>query len=146
MAVINPEMFRRESTNYCIDSDVLIDFLRGKRDADDFFTRAIEEDRALAISIISVVELWSGNETSPDKPDWVEKVARLERLLSLFVWLDLHKRTAQLAGELRRDYRTPFADAIVAASALNAGFALVTKNLKHYEPLQARGLKVVRPY
>jgi predicted nucleic acid-binding protein len=130
---------------YCVDSDVLIDFLRGVKTAEAFLARAITDKCALALSPVTVVELWSGVETAPSNPNWREKTERINNLLSLFVQVEVSD-VAHLAGEIRRDYRTPFADAIIAASALHEQYALVSRNLKHFKPLEALGLKLIQPY
>jgi len=44
---------------YCIDSDILIDYLRGQSKARDFLLTSSKE-KALWISIVSVVEIYSG--------------------------------------------------------------------------------------
>src|SRR3990167_6900138 len=90
---------------YCVDSDILIDYLRGQNKAREFLLSASKE-QALWISIVSVVEIFSG------------------------------KETAKRAGELRRDYGRPFADMIIAASVLEFDLSLVTRNAKHFDKLK----------
>ena len=51
---------------------------------------------------------------------------------------------AKLAGELRRDYSRPFADMLVASSALLYNFILATRNAKHFKDIT--DLKILRPY
>jgi predicted nucleic acid-binding protein len=143
MAIIDGNANSAE--RYCVDSDVLIDFLRGVKTAEAFLARAIADESVLALSPVTVVELWSGAETAPSNPNWREKIERINNLLSLFVQVEVSE-VAHRAGELRRDYKTPFADAIVAASALHEQYALVTRNLKHFKPLEALGLKIIQPY
>ncbi|MDP3734847.1 MAG: PIN domain-containing protein [bacterium] len=70
----------------------------------------------------------------------------LQRFFDSFVLLGLDATSARKAGMLKRDYRTPFADAIVAATALIYNLPLVTRNVRHYQPIEAEGLRIVRPY
>lgn len=143
----------QNSGYYFFDTDILIDYLRGVKEAEKFLLEAIERDLALVISTVSIVELWSGTETSRRKSDWLAKQKRLEKFLDLFVVYDIGQSIARRAGELRRDYSIPFADAIVAATSLAVGGTfestplLVTKNVKHYNPLADDGkMRVIRPY
>lgn len=125
-------------SGYCIDSDILIDYLRGEDIARDFLVKASKKTQ-LWISIISVVELYSGRETRNKK-----KRDSINQFLSKFYLIDLTLPTAQHAGELRRDYSKPFADMIVAATAMAHNLTLVTRNIKHFHEI--KGLKVMQPY
>lgn len=123
---------------YCIDSDILIDYLRGLRVARDFLFETSRET-ALSISIISVVEVYAGKETREPR-----KRILIDEFLQNFDILGLELNIAKYAGELRRDYQKPFADMIVAASALYYKLRLVTKNIKHFEGIG--GLTLLCPY
>jgi tRNA(fMet)-specific endonuclease VapC len=125
-------------TGYCVDSDILIDYLRGLEAARTFLLEASQE-AALYISIVSVIELYAGRETKT-----AHKRKRVDEFLSNFEVLDLTFPIAQRAGTFRRDYQQPFADMIVAATASEHGFPLVTRNTKHFHGIKA--LKLVEPY
>jgi tRNA(fMet)-specific endonuclease VapC len=127
---------------YCIDSDILIDYLRGIENARLFLIEA-GKNATLYISVVSVVELYAGKETKQE-----EKRERIERFLKEFVVIPMDESLAQVAGEFRRDYGKPFADMIVAASAHTYHLRLATRNIKHFEAL-GRGtarLSLVTPY
>jgi len=64
--------------------------------------------------------------------------------LQSFNVIELSAALAQSAGMLRRDYGGPFADMIVAASALEHGLMLVTRNEKHFKSVKHLKLKI--PY
>jgi predicted nucleic acid-binding protein len=123
---------------YCIDTDILIDYLRGRNDARRFLFDFVSPGDAF-VSIVSVVELYAGKETKD-----VGKKNAVEDFLSTFQIIPLALEVAKKAGALRRDYQKPFADAIVAASAMAYGLQIVTRNTKHFESIT--GLKVFRPY
>ena len=76
-----------------------------------------------------------------------EKRKRTEQFIGNFTVIPLTPSLAKIAGELRRDYEKPFADMIVAASALEYGLGLVTRNIKDFQTLEKRaGLKMLNPY
>ena len=136
----------KKDQGYCIDSDILIDFLRGVKSADEFLQYESKQ-RALYISAVSMVELWSGSETSIAKTNWLNQRLRLDGFLSGFEVIVLDRELSQYAGELRRDYNAPFADAIVAASAWRNNLGLATRNTKHFaEMSQQLGFPLLRPY
>lgn len=124
--------------DYCIDSDILIDYLRGFPDSRNFFLGA-SNGRVLFLSAINVVEIYSGKDTK-------EKHARekIEEFLSNFKIIPLHETVAKRAGMLRRDYGKPFADTIIAATAIEYDLTLVTRNEKHFRGIA--GLKILVPY
>ncbi len=122
----------------CLDSDVLIDYLRGTTNAHDFLLEKIGKI-SLFISVVGIVEIYSGKETKiPEKKEIIEI------FLANFRIIILTQGIAKRAGELRRDHQKPFADMIIAASAMEYGLPLVTRNIKHFRTI--RGLKVLRPY
>ena len=126
---------------YCIDSDILIDYLRGIEYARVFLSDTGVQS-TLFISTVSVVELYAGKETRNQ-----EKRERLELFLGNFEIIPLNGIIARTAGALRRDYQKPFADMIIAASAIEYKLYLATRNIKHFQLLEkGTGLKLVKPY
>lgn len=109
-----------------LDSDVLIDYLRGQADAVAYLEARTEP---LLISAISVAELFAGVR------DGRERTA-LETFLSAFEIVALDAEVAVLGGLYRRDYgkshNTGLADALIAATAFQHQARLVTLNRKHF--------------
>lgn len=124
--------------DYCIDSDILIDYLRGFPESRDFFLNA-SNGRTLFVSAVNVVEIYSGKDTK-------EKLKRenIGEFLSNFKIIPLHETVAKRAGMLRRDYGKPFADTIIAATAIEYNLTLVTRNEKHFRGIAE--LKIFVPY
>lgn len=123
---------------YCLDTDILIDYLRGISDARRFlFDTAVGVE--ISISAVSVVELYAGKETKN-----AEKRKVLEDFLSVFRIIPVTFDIAKQAGVLRRDEQKPFADMIIAASAVAHGIHLITRNTRHFAAI--KGLSVLRPY
>ncbi len=109
-----------------IDTDVLIDYLRGNPQAVQF----VEHDgRRFLISAISVAELYAGVR------DGAERTA-LEIFLSVFDLVSVDGSIAEKGSLYRRDYFSShgvsLADALIAATASVRNATLVTLNRKHF--------------
>jgi tRNA(fMet)-specific endonuclease VapC len=124
-----------------IDSDILIDHLRGFQPATDFLLRIFQGEFAGHISVLTEMELLAGTMPKKDEKEQVEK------LLKRFNALPVSSIIARRAGELLRKYRTHGltpVDAIIASTALDLKVPLVTRNTKHFEPVE--GLSTLKPY
>jgi predicted nucleic acid-binding protein len=114
-----------------IDTDVLIEYLRGSSEAVEYLESLTSD---LYISVISVAELFAGIRG-------YEEESSLKQLLLAFVILPVTERTARLGGLYRRDYGrshgTGLADALIAASSEENGADLVTFNRRHF-PMVSR--------
>jgi len=123
--------------SFLIDTDVLIDFLRGLKEVSDFLFRLRKEGKLL-ISVINVAEIYSGKEIkNPAK----RKI--INQFLNEFEIISLDENLAKKAGKIRLDYQLPFADAIVAATTINTRSILITRNIKHFSKI--RNLKLKSP-
>ena len=109
-----------------LDTDVLIDYLRGDKRAVEFL-ESVEAD--LVVSAITVAELFVGA-----KGD--EEERSLEKFLLAFEILPVTTEVARLGGIIRRDYKashgTGLADALIAATARLYLAILVTFNVRHF--------------
>ena len=121
-----------------LDSDVLIDLLRGYDPARVYFKRIESGTISAAVSTITVAELASGRMSGPNEE------ARVRSLLGLLQVFEVDFETAWLAGEIRRRHQTPFADAVVAATAIKQNLPLATNNIKHFQLIS--GLTIQPPY
>ncbi len=117
-----------------LDTDVLVDFLRGHKQAVAFVT---ENADRIVLSAIVVAELYSGVRGDVEE-------AALGDLIGLFRVGDVTSEIARSGGLFRRDYGTShgvgLADALLAATAVSEGAELATLNARHY-PM----IKGVRP-
>jgi predicted nucleic acid-binding protein len=109
-----------------LDTDVLIEYLRGRSEAVEYL-ESLSSD--LYLSVISVAELFAGV-----KDD--EEERSLKRFLLAFVILPVTEKVARVGGLYRRDFRpshgTGLADALIAATAEENGANLVTFNRRHF--------------
>jgi predicted nucleic acid-binding protein len=109
-----------------VDTDVLIDHLRGRR-------RLAADVERLGVSVVSRCELFAG----ADDP------GRLHRFLSPMVELVVDSDIAELAGTTRRRTGIATPDALIAATALVHRIPLMTRNRRHFDRVD--GLRVVPP-
>jgi predicted nucleic acid-binding protein len=115
-----------------LDSVILIDHLNGLRPA----TRYLESLKDGSISVISRAEVLT----------WVGKseVAAVKEWLDRYSTIAIDRQTADLAAELRRQYKWKLPDAFQAAIAERHGLKLATRNTRDFPP--GRFSFVVVPY
>lgn len=109
-----------------VDTDVLIEYLRGRSEAVEYLESLTAD---LYLSVISVAELFAGVRGGEEK-------SSLEQLLQAFNILPVTEKMARIGGLYRRDYGrshgTGLADALIAASAEDNGAGFVTFNRRHF--------------
>lgn len=111
---------------FMIDTDVLIEYLRGSDRAAKFL-ESLEGD--LIISAMSVAELFSGVKGSAE-------MDALDQFMLAFRTIPIDDRLARQAGLIRQEYHPShdvgLVDALIAATALEEGAELFTFNRRHY--------------
>ena len=116
-----------------LDTDVLVDFLRGHDKAVSYVK---EQAERVVLSTIVLAQLYAGVKTD-------EELAKLDRFASLFPVADVTRGLARQGGLYKRDYHRThgvgLADAIAAATAESEGAELATLNTRHYPMF--KGLK-----
>jgi hypothetical protein len=110
-----------------VDSDVLVDHLRGHR-------RFAAGSDQVHVSVITRAELFSGRSAEE---------RRIRRLLEPMTTLPVETAIAERAGRLRRSGGVRLPDALIAATALQHRLTLVTRNAHDFEGI--RGLKLRPP-
>jgi predicted nucleic acid-binding protein len=118
------------------DTDVLIDYLRGRVDAKEYIDNI---DEPIYISVITIAELYAGVRKG-------EESKELEMFIETFDVVSLNKNIAKAGGLYRNQYKpghgTGLADALIAASAKEIGAQIVTFNTRHYPMFD----DVIKPY
>jgi predicted nucleic acid-binding protein len=100
-----------------LDTDVLVDHLRG--------ARAVDADwEGASYSVITRCELFAGGGVDEDV---------VRELLAPLRELALERPLAEEGGRLRRLTGIPTPDALIAATALGHELVLVTRNRRHFE-------------
>ena len=112
-----------------IDSDVLIEHLRGKTAARDWLVSARQSSGPLAISVGSLTEIAGG----------MRPLERREvmRLLGSMQRFEVTEQVAWRAATLMQEYRRShtgigLGDYLIAATALAEGLELATLNTRHF--------------
>ena len=127
-------------TRGIVDTDILIDGQRRLDDARDFLVRQ-RRVVGLGISVISAMELVKGRQNAL-------ALARVEQFLRVVQVLPISGTVSQVAYHLMQRFYLSHGllipDALIAATALDYGVMLYTKNVRHF--LMIPGLMVVRPY
>ena len=112
-----------------LDTDVLIDFLRGQPQA----VQLLEDiDCEFYLSAVSVAELYVGVRDGREREV-------LDQLVGLLRTIEISTEIAQQAGLWRREYGkshgTGIIDALIAACADASQIPLATLNVKHFPML-----------
>ena len=121
------------SEKILIDTDVLIDFLRGNKNAIEFIDKLSPH---IILSPIVIAELYAGVKGE-------NEFSVLDNFISLFRIVSITSEIAKAGGFYKRDFGKShgvgLADAILAATADKEKAGLKTLNIKHYPMI--KGLK-----
>lgn len=110
-----------------VDSDIFIDHLRGARELTPGGHR-------LHYSVVTRAELVAGNAATE----------LIHTLLAPFRELPVDRSVAERAGRIRRETGTRLPDALIAATALEHGLGLVTRNRADFGNIRQLRLKSLR--
>lgn len=124
---------------YVIDTDILIDHLRGVKEAFCFLEDLLIRGDEPYYSTITKAEIYAGIRPGEEK-----KTARLFGLLNSYPLSDeIAERAGRLTQRFRDSQGLELPDAIVGATSIELGCELVTRNRKHYDLPE---VKVLVPY
>ena len=112
-----------------VDSDVLIEHLRGNTAARDWLVHARQSSGPLAISVVSLTEI-AGGMRSPERREVIRLLGSMQRF-------EVSDPVAWRAATLMRycppvPCRDRSGDCLIAATALTEGLELATLNIRHY--------------
>lgn len=116
------------NNGFLLDTTVLIDFFRGRREVASLLEKLVEE-APLACCPVTVAEIFSGV-----RP---EELSRIEDFLEALQFCTIQYKTTRRAGLYRRDYQKrgitlTISDTLIAAVAVENSLTLVTKNVRHF--------------
>jgi predicted nucleic acid-binding protein len=111
-----------------VDTDLLIDVGRGIPEA-VIYLREKQQHYRLCLSTITYLELLIGAQNKTE-------LRKIDRFVARFELLRLSEAIADRGTQLIRQYRLShgllLADGLIAATALELGLPLATKNQRHY--------------
>ncbi len=115
-----------------IDTDVMIDFLRGEVKAKKYL---LANFKSLNISVITVAELFTGVREGAEREN-------LEETLSSINTIPMDSQIAMLGGTYRKGHSVSLTEALIAATAEIHNLSLKTFNTKHFPMIKT----VAAPY
>lgn len=110
-----------------VDTDIFIDHLRGAAELKPGRHR-------LHYSVITRAELFAGSSAT----------AQCTLLLSAFREIAVDRDVAERAGRIRRETGIRLPDAIIAATAMQHGLRLATRNQRDFTPVRGLRLQSLR--
>lgn len=130
-----------EGVSCLLDTDIIIDFLR-RRDYALILLEKWSIEGILAVSTLTQLEIYQGMKKGEEKATNIF----LDGLVSFDVDIPIARRAGRMLGQYRsKGVTVSVGDAIIAATALQAGVPLLTNNVAHYpfEDLKVvHGLKI----
>jgi predicted nucleic acid-binding protein len=109
-----------------VDTNILVDFLRGSPEAVAWLDTL---EATPAVSAISVVELYSGARSQREERDIL---ALRQQLTCLPVSETIGERAGALLRHFGKSHGIDVPDALIAATAEHHGLSLATLNIKHF--------------
>ena len=110
-----------------VDTDIFVDHLRG---ATEFHPKA----HRAHYSAITRAELFAGSSATE----------AVSRLLAPFREIPVDRTVAERAGRIQREHAIGIADALIAATALEHGLGLVTRNRRHFGSVRGLRIRAIR--
>lgn len=125
--------------NYLPDTNILVNYFRGKDPERDLFTKVISSNN-LYISVITIAEILAG---APD-----QEVKDLHELLSASNVVVANQEVAAIAGNYRRQFsrktkKVYLMDCFIAASCKSQNLTLITNDKKDF-PM--KDIKIISPH
>ena len=126
-----------------IDTDILIDFLRNKKDAVAFITQLEEKKTILSTTAVNAFEIYYGAHKSKQSAQTLQAT---KKLLDRLVLFPLTPRSAQRAGFIYAELESEgqpigLRDTFIAAIALTRKCSVATRNTGHFKKI--KGLTVI---
>ncbi|MEJ5384415.1 MAG: type II toxin-antitoxin system VapC family toxin [Fimbriimonadales bacterium] len=123
-----------------IDTDILVDALRGVADAVNFLTLQHAQS-VIQLSVVSAMELIAGCRNA-------QELTRLQQFLQQATIIPIDTEVSWKAHQLMKEFFLSHGllipDALIAATALQHELTLCTRNSRHFQMIPE--LKLLRPY
>jgi predicted nucleic acid-binding protein len=124
----------------CLDTDIVIDIIRGKRALSDFLSIT---SRGTCTTTITTLELYYGAYKSGKESN----VVLIDSLNVDIAIADIEYHDMKLAGRIMAELeksgkKLEFRDVLIGAICINRGFSILTRNKRHFERLREYGLSI----
>lgn len=124
---------------YLVDSDVLINFLKGEKEAVEIIKKL--QNQPLYVSVISVGEILEGLMDAKNK----KKLTFFKEILKIVTIVNIDYTTMEKFAEIRKSLRQKGLlidnfDLLIASSCLTCDLIIVTHNISHFK--RVPGLKL----
>lgn len=121
-----------------IDSDYVIDYLRGKNYTKPFIEKIRNKQLLAHISVVTLFELYTGAFLSENSK---RKFEDIQYLLNWFEVVDITKEVMLVAARVHTDLQKRglmigIQDIFIAASAMSMNTKLITNNKKHFQNIR----------
>ena len=121
-----------------VDSDFLIDFLRGKAYTRSFIDKIESREIEGYISVVTAFELYNGSflSSNPNK-----KLNEVENILNCFVIVNIDREMMLKASKINSELilkgeKIQIEDVLIAATAISLNLRLLTNNKKHFNKIK----------
>ncbi|KKT74199.1 MAG: PilT protein-like protein [Parcubacteria group bacterium GW2011_GWB1_44_7] len=105
---------------YTLDTNAIIYYLNGDKDAVQFLNKILARPVTLYVSAMVEIELFSSKNVSQIE------LSNIEAILETTFNVPIDSRVAKLAAKLRRDFNIKIPDSAIAATALLTNTTLIT--------------------
>jgi predicted nucleic acid-binding protein len=127
-----------EPNRTIIDTDILIDFLRNRKESVEFVSQLEEKKTILSSTAINAFELYYGAHKSKQSTQTLQAT---KNLLDRLVLFPLTPRSAQRAGHIYAELELKgnpigLRDTFIAAIALTRRCSIATKNIGHFKKVK----------
>lgn len=125
-----------------IDTDVLVDLLRGLEKAIAFIAELEQKRLILSTTVINAYELYYGACKSAKK---MQNLAAAQKLLERLVVINMSLKSAEKVGEIQaeleaKDQFIGVRDVMIGSIALTKGYPLITRNTGHMQKIKGLSL------
>ncbi len=132
-----------ENSRVVLDTDILIDLLRNKKEANALILGLERKGFSFSTTAVNAYELYYGAHKSTHRKKSLQTTRMLLHRMPI---LPFTLRSARKAGHIFADLEAKgqalsLSDAFIAAIALTRGYGLVTRNSKHFNKID--GLNVI---
>lgn len=127
----------------CIDSDILIDFLKKESSAMKMIERH-EVYGELKTTVVNSFEVLSGISQAANPRKYAEAINFFTNLVVLDIDFEISQQAAKIFEELKsRGKMIDVGDILIAATVIANNESLLTRNTKHFERIPGLKLETV---